>query len=413
MTAGKVVTPQPDCMPAVRAPRSVSFRTDSRTNVRSLGARMMVLVLLAGCGGSVAASQTPPPVSAITSVSAEASAPLASSTAAAEARLFGPVGVASDAAGDIYVSQCGGPTVISRVDRLGQMTTIAGNGSFDFAGDDGPAILAAVGCPVGMAIGPDGALYYADHASNRIRKIDLAGIITTVAGSGPAGVNLGSFSGDGGLAVNATLQEPWDVAFDQLGSLFISDRDNNRIRKVDPTGVISTVAGDGVLGYGGDGGPAIRAGLSQPLGIALDTAGNLLIADSGNERVRLVDSNGMISTVVGTGAKGFSGDGGPATAASIDQPDSVAFDSNGVLFVSTGGRVRRIDSGTGAISTVVGSGGLGQPEDGMMATQAPFGLIYGLAFDPEGDLFLANGYDSVYRVDAKGILTLFAGVRPK
>jgi len=392
---------------------------------------MLVLILLAGCesgarsqtssDGAASTYERPSPATPARETPAGGSASAVPSpesgptepTAAVDARLFGPVGVASDAAGDIYVSQCAsGPSVISRIDRHGQLTTFAGTGSLDFAGDGGPATQAAIGCPIGMAFGPDGALYFADHASNRVRRIDTAGIVTTIAGSGAAGVNLGSFSGDGGPALSATLKEPWDVAFDKAGDLFIADRDNNRVRKVDPTGVISTVAGDGRARFAGDGGPAVAASLNQPLGLAVDAAGNLLIADSENDRVRRVDPRGLITTTVGTGDKGFSGDGGPATAATISVPNFLAFDATGALLVSTGGRVRRIDT-SGAISTIVGSGKIGQPEDGAPAAQAPFGEIAGLAFDPGGNLFVTNWYNSVYRIDRQGILTLFAGRHPK
>jgi sugar lactone lactonase YvrE len=336
----------------------------------------------------------------------------ASPIRALEAVLAAPVGLAVDATGNLYVSQCAqGQSVIDRIDPHGQLTPFAGTGPIAFAGDGGPATRAALGCPVGMAFGPDGALYFADHASNRVRRIDRAGIITTVAGSGLAGVNQGSFSGDGGPAVSATLQEPWAVAFDQDGNLFIADRDNLRVRKVDPSGVITTVAGNGTRGFAGDGGPAVNTSLSDPLGVAVDSAGNLLIADSGNDRVRKVDLGGMITTYLGTGTPGTSGDGGPATAAAIEEPHAFAFDASGALLVSTGGRIRRIDT-AGTITTIAGAGGIGLPVDGMPAIEAPFGEIDGLAIDDEGNLFLANGYNSVYRIDTNGILTLFAGRHP-
>ena len=180
---------------------------------------------------------------------------LASPVPALGASLAGPGGLVIDADGNLYVSECGGQSVIDRIDPAGLLTRFAGTGAFDFAGDGGPATQAAIDCPVGMAFGPDGALYFADHASNRVRRIDRGGIITTVAGSGPAGIGQGSFSGDGGSAVDATLQEPTDVAFDRAGNLYIADRDNLRVRRVDPQGVITTVAGNGSRGFSGDDGP--------------------------------------------------------------------------------------------------------------------------------------------------------------
>ena len=232
-----------------------------------------------------------------------------------------------------------------------------------------------------------------------------------MAGSGPAGVNEGSFSGDGGLATVATLQEPWDVAFDRDGNLFIADRDNQRVRRVDPNGLFTTVAGDGQRRFAGDGGLAVGAILSAPLGLAVDGAGDHLIADSGNYRVRKVDLHGMISTYVGTGTQGLSGDGGPATAAMIDEPHNFTFDASGALLVSTGDRIRRVDS-SGLISTIAGSYGTGPLPDEVPAIQAHFGAVQGLAFDLAGNLFLADGGFSVYRIDRQGMLILFAGRRP-
>jgi sugar lactone lactonase YvrE len=386
---------------------------------------MVVVFLLASCavnGPSVSApspfvtSITVPPgtpsgtVDALPSVAA-LSAPPASPIPALEARLDVPVGLVFDPSGDLYVSQCASKSVIYRIDPGGLMTPFAGTGLLDFDGDGGPATLAAIACPVGMAFGPDRALYFADHANNRVRRVDSAGIITTVAGSGPVGVNQGSFSGDGGLAIDATLQEPWDVAFDRDGNLFIADRDNHRVRKVEPNGLITSVAGDGRGRFAGDGGPAVGASLSAPLGVAVDAAGDLLIADSGNDRVRRVDLHGMISTYLGTGTKGFSGDGGPATAATIDEPHNFAFDASGALLVSTGDRIRRVES-TGLVSTIAGSYGTGPLPDEVPAIQAHFGEVQGLAFDLVGNLFLADGAFSVYRMDTKGMLTLFAGRRP-
>lgn len=337
---------------------------------------MVVALLLAGCAANGPSVSAPSPFASSITISsgtplrtvdalpslAAPSAPPVSPIPALEARLDTPVGLVFDGSGSLYVSQCAGQSVIYRIDPAGLMTPFAGTGLLDFSGDGGPATLAAIACPVGMALGPDGAIYFADHANNRVRRIDRAGIISTVAGSGPPGVNQGSFSGDGGPAVNATLQEPWDVAFDRDGNLFIADRDNHRVRKVDPNGVITTVAGDGQRRFAGDGGPAVGASLSAPLGVALDSAGELLIADSGNYRVRKVDLHGMISTYLGTGTKGFSGDGGPATAATIDEPHDFAFDASGALLVSTGDRIRRIDT-TGVISTIAGSYGTGPLPD--------------------------------------------------
>jgi trimeric autotransporter adhesin len=399
----------------------------------SAGARigavgLLIGVIAAGCGMTGTATERSPVVPDPTSTLADTTSarpttvtasvppvppvPPVPSIPALEATLSVPVGLVFDATGNLYVSQCSSDrSVIDRIDGQGQLTRFAGSGPIAFAGDGAPAISAALGCPVGMAFGPDGALYVADHANNRVRRIDLAGIITTIAGSGPAGVNQGSFSGDGGPAVLATLQEPWDVTFDGEGDLFIADRDNQRIRKVDRTGVISTVAGDGTRRFSGDGGPATSASLASPLGVAFDADGDLLIADSDNQRIRKVDPAGMISTFAGTGTKGTSGDGGPATAAAIDAPNDLAFEAGGALLLSTGSRIRRIDR-LGLISTIAGKDGIGQRADGIPATLASFGEIGSLAVDELGNLFMADGLRAVYRIDPKGILTRFAGNGP-
>ncbi len=380
---------------------------------------LLIGVIVAGCGMTGTATEQPPAVPDRTSTLADTtparpttgtpSAAQVSPVPALEATLSGPVGLVFDATGNLYVSQCSSDrSVIDRIDRQGQLTRFAGAGPIAFAGDGGPAISAALGCPVGMAFGPDGALYVADHANNRVRRIDRAGIITTIAGSGPAGVNQGSFSGDGGPAVLATLQEPWDVTFDREGALFIADRDNQRIRKIDRTGVISTVAGDGTRQFAGDGGPATSASLATPLGVAFDAAGGLLIANSGNQRIRRVDPTGIISTYAGTGTEGTAGDGGPASAAAIAAPNDLAFDRGGALLLSAGSRIRRIDR-LGLISTIAGKDGIGQRVDGIPATQASFGEIGSLAVDELGNLFLADGLSAVYRIDPQGILTRFAG----
>lgn len=382
---------------------------------------LLIGLLVAGCGasGRSAAGSSPfanptgRPVETVPGPLAPAglSAPVSAISALA-ATLTGPGGLAIDRHGNLFVSQCAsGHSVIDRIDPNGQLTRFAGSGPLDFSGDGGPAILASIACPTGMAFGPDGALYVADHANNRVRRIDDAGIITTVAGSGPAGVNQGSFSGDGGPAIDATLQEPCDVAFDGHGNLFIADRDNLRVRKVDPNGVITTVAGDGRRQFAGDGGPAVSASLALPLAVVVDRAGRLLIADSVSSRVRGVDLEGVIRTDAGIGRSVSSGDGGPATAASINSPTAFAFDAGGALLVSTGDRVRRIDA-AGVITTVAGGGQQRQLVDGILATEAGFGEIYGLALDEVGNLYVADGYKSVYRIDPDGVLTLFAGERP-
>ncbi len=238
-----------------------------------------------------------------------------------------------------------------------QLKTLAGNGVAGFAGDGGPASGAMLNSPAGMALTPSGAsLYIADQLNHRVRKIDtITGVISTVAGNGLAG-----FSGDGGAGISAQLSSPSDVALDLAGNLFIADTGNHRIRKLNlVTGVMTTVAGNGSAGFAGDGQPAVASMLNAPAGIGVDLSGNIYVADTNNHRVRRVQvSHGTISTVAGDGGTSFGGDGRSALLASLSFPQDVLIDNGGDLYVSDSGhhRIRRIDGTTGLISTVIGNG---------------------------------------------------------
>jgi len=214
----------------------------------------------------------------------------------------------------------------------GVITTVAGNGTPAFSGDGGPATAAELNQPSGVNVDSAGNLYIADTGNSRVRKVSN-GVITTVAGDETRG-----FSGDGGPATAASLYQPVAVAVDATGNLYISDALNSCIRKVS-NGVITTVAGNTYAGFGGDNIPAISTELWQPLGIALDSAGNLFIADSINQRIRKV-SNGVITTVAGSGTDGFSGDNGPAFNAQLSGPQGVALDSSGNVYIADGGNSR-------------------------------------------------------------------------
>ena len=363
---------------------------------------------LAGCGsprassqpaptdlrGSVAASTTP--TSSARPTTSPSPAASSGPVAAIDARLVDPIGLVVDAAGNLYVSDCWEPTdsSIFRIDPKGMLTLFAGVGPVDFAGDSGPATAANLHCPLGMAVGPNGALYFADHANNRIRRIDAAGIITTVAGSGLAGVDRGSFSGDGGPATAATLSEPYGVAMDTAGSLYISDRDNNRIRKVDPSGVITTIAGNGRFEPPHDGVLGPQSSVRFPLGIIVDPDGNVLFADGDNKRIRRIDGRGIITTIAGTGENKATGDGGPATKAGLADPENMVFDAAGNLYITdtVSNTLRRIDS-HGVITTLASKlGGAG------------------LTIDAAGNLFVTQpDSNGVYRIDTKGVVTRVAG----
>ena len=304
---------------------------------------------------------------------------------AISAQLYAPTGVAVDGAGDLFIADTGNSR-IRKVTPAGTITTVAGNGigPVGFSGEGGPATSAQFGYPGPTDVAVDGAgnLFIADSGNYRVRKVTPAGTITTVAGnvyptgvvvdgagnlfiadSGNqriwkvtpaatittvAGIGIRGLSGDGGPAASAQLYDPADVAVDGAGNLFIADSGNQRIRKVSPAGTITTVAGIGIVlfDFSGDGGPPTSAQLRGPARVAVDGAGNLFIADTGNQRIRKVTPAGTITTVAGDGTGGFSGDGGPATSAQFGYsgPTDVAVDSAGNLFIADSGnnRIREV-----------------------------------------------------------------------
>ncbi|MBN1841374.1 MAG: hypothetical protein JW883_03705 [Deltaproteobacteria bacterium] len=255
---------------------------------------------------------------------------------AVEAQLSSVYGVAVDASGDIYIADTYNHKV-RKVDTNGIITTVAGGGGS--LGDGGPAVEAHLSRPYGVAVDTSGNIYIADTYQNRIRKVDTKGIINTVAGTGSSGK-----VGDGGLAIWAQLYYPYDVAVDASGNIYVADTYNNRIRKVDKSGIIDIVAGVNFGGYSGDGGPAVGAQLYCPYDVEVDASGNLYIADAFNRRVRKVDTSGIITTLAGNGDGVFGGDGGPAVEASLTTPSGVAVDAAGNLYVAdlNARRVRKV-----------------------------------------------------------------------
>ena len=248
-----------------------------------------------------------------------------------------PFGVAVDATGSFYVGD--EEPLILKITPTGATTILAGNGNSGYTGDGGPALNANLGTPTGVAVDSFGNVYFTDYDANRIRKIGAGnGIVTTIAGSGSL-----QASGDGGLATAAGL-DAFDIAIDRNNNIYVADQYNNRIRKITPDGRIATVAGDGTAGYSGDGGPAIHAQLTAPSGVAIDNAGNVLIADLGNAAIRRVSPGGLITTIAGSGLPTpSSGDGGPALSANFD-PFRLAVDAAGAIYVSdlVNDRVRKL-----------------------------------------------------------------------
>ncbi len=308
-----------------------------------------------------------------------------------------PYRVARDSAGNLYVAD-GSSRRIRKVSAAGIITTVAGRGTGQSSGDGGPATLAELIQPLGVAVDPAGNVYIADEGSNRIRKVNTAGIISTIAGNGKQG-----FNGDGGPATSASLYEPSGVAVDPAGNVYIADAGNLRIRKVDTAGIITTIAGNGKEGFSGDGGPATSAELSFPVGVAVDPAGNVYIADEGSNRIRKVNTAGIISTIAGNDTQGFSGDGGPATSASLNKPREVAVDLAGNVYISDAGnfRIRKVNP-AGVISTVAGRGTPGFTGDGGPASSAQL-VPRGVAVGVQADLYIADGSLRIRRVDNLGL----------
>jgi sugar lactone lactonase YvrE len=258
-----------------------------------------------------------------------------------------PIDVAVGPGGDVYVV---GEYRIQRIAAAtGAVTTVAGTGANAYSGDGGPATSAALHSPDSVAFDGAGNLYLAEY-ENRIRRVDAAtGVITTMAGTGAEG-----FGGDGGPATRAVIAHPHGLAVATDGTMFIADTWNQRIRRVDASGVIATVAGTGAEGDGGDGGPATRAVFNDPIHVALAPDGSLYVTDGSNNRVRRIGPDGVIRTVAGSGLAGSSGDGGPATRATLNLPNSVAVASDGTFYIAEfeGRRVRRVDGATGVITTI-------------------------------------------------------------
>ena len=288
-----------------------------------------------------------------------------------------PSGVAYDAAGDLFIADTARNEVFE-ISIGGVVTAVAGNGMQGFSGDGGPAKAAELNAPMSVVVAADGTLYIADSGNQRIRVVQ-GGNITTFAGGGNAG-----FSGDGGLAAGAALNHPVALALDPAGALLLCDQGNERVRRIS-AGKIATIAGSGVQGFTGDGGAAISAELNEPSGIAVSADGRIFIADTNNERIRVINTNGTISTFAGTGVAGISGDGGPATAAQLSRPVGLAIDAANDLLIADedNHRLREI-AADGTITTVAGSSRQGTATDGAIATSALQNQPTGAAFSSFG-----------------------------
>ncbi len=315
-----------------------------------------------------------------------------------------PAAIAFDADGNLLIADAGRHQVLEAT-LAGTLVVIAGTGTQGFGGDGGPAIAAELNAPQGIAVGGDGTIYVADTGNARIRTI-RAGMITTFAGTGIAGAGVSSSGGDGGAATGAQLRSPTALTLDPGGALLVADTADHRVRRIS-NGIITTVAGTGVQGFTGDGGPATGAELDSPSGLAAAPDGRLFIADTHNQRVRLVAANGAISTYAGTGLRGFAGDGGLASAAALSSPRGLAWEPSGVLLIADADNQRvRTVSGGGTIATLLGSGTEGVGGDAALGAQAALRAPRAVAVSSFGFPAVAETLNGTVRL-LTGDATLF------
>ena len=372
---------------------------------------------------------------------------VAEGIAATEARLFNPIGVALDSDGNAYLAEAANHRV-RKIDTSGVITTLAGTGERGYAGDGGPATQAEFDSPTGIAVNWLGEVFVADYGNDVVRKIDVLGRITTIRTNrplfNPHGLGLDLFANvlvaeahfrnhlvrridsrgnvttlagvpgqrrgfeGGGSAAEARLNYPRAVAADTAGNVYVADTSNHRVRKIGPTGTIATFAGTGESGFSGDGGLAVDAQLSGPNGLLVDLAGNVYISDSGNHRVRRVDSSGMIETIAGPGEEGIVGHGGPATEAHLQLPVGLAMDASGNLLIADSGYdiVRKILP-SGTTERFAGSGEPFNKGDGGPASMAQFGYPVDIAADAAGNVFVLD-FNEIRRIDSNGMIATIA-----
>jgi uncharacterized protein (TIGR03437 family) len=331
------------------------------------------------------------------------------------AGINGPAGLMVDPSRGVFIAD----QLNSRIRLVGSdgvIVTVAGTKSADYSGDGGKATSASLHQPCGLVLDPTGIYYIGDSFSGVIRKVATAGDISTVMGLGPSN----GFSGDGGTATSATMNYPCGLALDAAGNLYAADSLNNRIRKLtSATGIITTVAGDGTAGLGGDGGLAINAHLNAPRAIRFDAAGNMYIADTLGHRIRKVDTHGIITTVVGTGYAGFSGDGGLAISAQLNHPSDFVLDSAGNIYIAdtNNSRIRVVSAANGVINTIAGNGSFSFSGDNGPALSAALNFPAGIVLGPYGSIYISDTQNHVVRqltpptggtlpaINAKGVVS--------
>jgi trimeric autotransporter adhesin len=309
---------------------------------------------------------------------------------ATDAALSHPISVAFDYIGNYYITDRD-DNRIRKVATDGIITTIAGMSGFGFNGDNIAATAALLNVPYGIAVDKTGNIYFSDNGNDRIRKVNASGIITTIAGTG-----IGGYNGDNIPATAAEFLGLGAIAFDSSGNLFLIDE--NRVRKIDPVGIITTVTGTGTAGYNGDEIPATDAQVSRPNYVATDKAGNLYIADYGNNRIRKIDATGTIHTIAGSGTQGYTGDNGAATLAKLYKPLGVNVDDFGNVYISDSYNnvIRKVNS-AGVITTIAGKGTAGFSGDGGSAVLSELFSPVGITTNTVGDIYIADAGNSRIR----------------
>ena len=344
----------------------------------------LLILLLYSFGGSA---------QIITTVAGNGGTVLGDGGPAVNASLNGPYGVALDSHGNMFVTD-GYHGRIRKINTAGIITTIAGTGVEGYNGDGIPATNAQIYRPVGITIDAANNIFFCDAFNNRVRKIDTFGIITTVAGNG-----MTAYNGDNIPATAAALYAPHCIVLDAAGNMYITDFENHRVRKVNAAGIISTIAGTGVLGSDGDNGPAVNAKINGPYGIALDAEGNIYFADDWANVVRKIDATGVITTFAGNDTATVLGDNGPATVAALNHPSGITIDNYRNVFISniSQQRIRKV-APNGVISTIAGTGALGFSGDNGPATAAELGSPCGITLDASnGSIYLADFSNSRVR----------------
>lgn len=363
---------------------------------------MKNLLLLIGTVFVAGTGRAQAPVYTIATVAGNATSGYAGDGGpATEAQLSNPCKIATDNAGNLFIADQGNARI--REVSGGNINTVAGNGTSGYAGDGGPATQANISNPCGVVVDSSGNIYFSqtDIANSAVREAPASGNASTITGT-----TLGAgFSGDGGAAKNAQVDAPTALARDSAGTLYIADSLNNRVRIVDSNGNISTKAGNGIAQYAGDGQLAWRASLNNPQGVAVDAAGNLYIADTLNHCIRIVSGNimGTLAGMCGPTGWGFSGDGGPANKARLYYPKDVAVDAAGNVFIVDSYNFRiRLVKRDGTIWTIAGRSGPGYSGDGGLATNARLSFPTGIALGPSGTIFISDTQNNVIRVLTPG-----------